>query len=475
MTISTSVPASTRRPGTFFEFNIASAARGLAPLQTRIALIGTQDSTATKTAATVNQVFSESDADLFYGVGSPLALMAKFASRAGTRFGKAAEIWAVGIADPAGTAATRTLTVAGTATEAGEVIIGIAGRTIRAAVASGDSSATVATSIKDAIDEQTAEIPVTAGVAASVVTTTHVVTGVGGNDVLVETLDDSIGGITVTAAVAIAGAGTTDITASLDVLADKDYDVVSIDNHTSADISDFSAHLDTMFNAGTKRWRHTMLADTVTLASGQALATAADDFRQMVVSAEGFRNTEGEIAAYVGMIIASEDDPALPFNNVELPDLTLPDAADIPTNTELESGIGGGQLMLSANENQTRAKIVRAVTTKVTEASVPFFALLDVTISKSLFFTARQVDIAESLAFPRAKKTARTKRSIRAVVLATLEDLEELEIVQNVDANAGELVVEDAPGLPDRVNVAIPASIVPPLNQTVNVLNLLLE
>lgn len=475
MTIATSVPASTRRPGTFFEFNIASAARGLAALPQRMALIGTQDSTATKTAATVNQVFSEAEADSFYGVGSPLALMVKFALRAGRAFGKSAEVHAVGIADPAGTAATRTLTVAGTATASGEVIVGIAGRTIRAAVASGDSSGTVAASIKDAIDEQTAELPVTAGVAASVVTTTHVVTGVNGDDVLVETLDDSLAGITVTAAVAIAGAGTTDITASLDVLADKDYDVIAVDNHTSTDITDFAAHLDSMFNAGTKRWRHTILADTVTLASGQALATAADDFRQMVVSAEGFRNTEGEIAAYVGMTIASEDDPALPFNNVQLPDLTLPDPADIPTNAELESGIGGGQLMLSSNENQTRAKIVRAVTTKVTEASVPFFAMLDVTISRSLFFTARQVDIAEQLAFPRAKKSNRTKRSIRAVILATLEDLEELEIVQNVDANAGELVIEDDLVNPDRINVAIPASIVPPLNQTVNVLNLLLE
>ena len=475
MTIQTSVPVSTRKPGTFFEFNIANAARGLVPLQSRIVLVGMQGAAATKTALEVNQIFSEADADLFYGQGTELALMAKFALRSGKRFGVSAEVHAIGIAAPAGAQATNTLTVSGTATAGGEVIIGIAGRTIRAPVSSGDTASTVAASIDSAIQEQLVELPVTTGVAAAVVTLTHLTNGVNGNDVLVETIDDSIGGITVTAATGVTGTGAYDITAALDNLGDKDYDIVATGNHTTTDITDFASHLDDMFDPGTKRWRHTMMAETGTLGTAQTLATAADNFRQMVVTAEGFKNTPAEIAAYVGMPIAAEPDPALPFNSVELPDLTLPDPADIPTNAEIESAIGGGLLILSSNEQQTTSLIVRAVTTQVTLSSAPFFIMLDVTISKSMFFVARQVDIAEKQAFPRAKKSQRTKRRLRAVILQRLKLIEENEIVQNVDALAGELIVDNNATNPDRLDVAIPASIIPPLNQIVNVINLLVE
>jgi phage tail sheath gpL-like len=475
MSIQTSVPVSTRRPGTFFEFNIANAARGLVPLERRIVLVGMQGAAATKTALEVNQVFSEADADLFYEQSSELALMAKFALRSGKRFGVSAEVWAIGIAAPTGVAATNTFTVSGTATASGEVILGIAGRTIRAPVANGDSDATVAAAIDSAIQEQEVDLPVTTGVVAAVVTITHLTTGVNGNDVVAETLDDSVSGITVAAAVGVAGTGAYDITTALDNLGDKDYDLVAIGNHESTDVADLASHLDDMFDPGTKRWRHTIMAETGTLSTAQALATAADNFRQMVVTAEGFRNTPAEIAAYVGMPIASEPDPALPFNSVTLPDLTLPDPADIPTNAEIESAIGGGLLMLSANEQQTQALIVRGVTTQVTLSSSPFFVMLDVTISKSMFFTARQVDSALKVAFPRAKKSGRTKRRVRSVVLQRLKAVEEQEIIQNVDALAGELLVEDNPTNPDRLDVAIPTSVVPPLNQIVNVINLLVE
>jgi len=101
--------------------------------------------------------------------------------------------------------------------------------------------------------------------------------------------------------------------------------------------------------------------------------------------------------------------------------------------------------------------------------------MLDVTISKSMFFVARQVDIAEKQAFPRAKKSQRTKRRLRAVVLQRLKLIEENEIVQNVDALAGELIVDNNATNPDRLDVAIPTSIIPPLNQIVNVINLIVE
>lgn len=477
MTIATTVPASTKTPGFYFEFNVANAARGLVPLPRRIAIVAAQGATATKTVVTVNQVFSEADADSFYEQGSEAALMAKFGLRAGKNFGKAAEIWAVGIA-PVGVAATFTFTVTGTATAAGDIVLGIAGRQIRVPVNIGDINTVVAAQIVSSIDEQLVNLPVTASAAVGVVTTLANQIGVNGNDVFHEVVS-SITGTTVVAAAAIAGTGAYDITAALDILNDKDYEVVAAMNHTSVDIADFASHLVDMFAPGTKRWRHTIMGERGTLGTAQALATAADDFKQMVVSAEGFRNTPGELAMSAGTRIAAEDDVTLPFNGVDLAELALPDPADIPTQAEKESGIGGGLLMLTTNEAQTRAEIVRAVTTQVTLSSAPFFVMLDVTISKGLFEVARQGEIAQKIAFARAKKSERTKRRVRSIWLRVLFDLEDAEVVQNVAANAGELVVEDInddPTLsPDRFNVAVPTSIIPPLNIVANVLNLITE
>lgn len=474
MAIQTSVPAATRRPGTFFEFNIANAARGLVALTQRIALVGAFDSSGTATALTLYEVFSEQEADDLFGQGSELALMCKYAFRGQRDIGVPVQVWAVPIADPAGTAQAQTFTVTGTATESGEVVIEIAGRTVRAPVTNGDVQNTIASALKDRIDEQLPELPITAGVAINVVTCTHVNTGVNGNSTQYKVVSTP-SGVTVVDANSASGAGTIDITLALDELADKDYDLVACSNHTSTDVTDYAAHLSSMFNPGTKRWRSTVMAETGSLATGQALATAADDFKQMVISAEGFKNTPGEVAAYVCGILGGAADPALPWNNVALPSLFLPETADIPTNTEIESGIGGGLFMLSVNEQQTEAKIVRAVTTQTTLNSAPFFALLDYTISRTMFFAARQVDAQLLIQFQRAKKNARTIRRVRSVVLSTLVLLEGLELLQNVEARAGELQVETDATNPDRLNVAIPTSVVPPLNQIVNVMNLIVE
>jgi phage tail sheath gpL-like len=468
------VASNIRRPGRFFNFNYAAAARGLVALDTRVVLVGILDSSGSASAGELKEIFSEAEADAYFGTGSELALMCRWAMKATRDYGKAPEIWAIGIADPAGTAQTNTITVTGTASEAGEIHIRISGRDIRVAVANGDLQADIATAIDDAIDELIAELPVTSAAASNVVTTTAVHTGENGAEVEIDVIS-TVGGVTVVAAAGVAGAGTVDITASLDLLEDKDYDVVVTANNKAGDIADCADHIATCWEATTKRWRHCLMAGRGTLATQQALATAADDWRQMVVSAEGFRNTPSEIAAYIGTMLAAEPDPALPWNDVALPSLYLPEKADIPTNAELESGIGGGLFMLSTNEAQTEAKIVRAVTTQVTYNAVPFYTMLDYTIGRSFYYGARQIDIAQALHFPRAKKTERTAKDVRSVTLDVMYQLEDLEIWHNIDDHAAELVVETDPVVTDRLVQAVPAAVVAPLNQTVNVMNLIVE
>jgi len=462
------------RPGRYFQFNIESAARGLAPLGARIALIGAMSSAGTAPVLSPRQIFSDADADAFFGRGSELALMCRWALMATRRYGKAPQIWAVAVAAPAGDARVVALQVAGAADEGGNIEVRIAGRRIRAGVSRGEVAADAALALTDAIGARAADLPVTAATVGSSAVCTHVTAGVNGNDVRYEAIGAPVG-MTVSVVPGAAGTGEASLTAALDVLVDKDYDVVVSANHATQDIDAFADHLAEMWATQNKRWRFSLIAETGTLAIATVLATQADDFKQMVVSCEGFRNTPAEIAAYVGAIIAAEDDPALPFNGVELPDLYLADADDLPSGLEMDAGIAGGLFFLGANARGTRAAIVRATTTKTTHNGVTFLALLDATIPRSLVYLARQIDIAQALAFPRAKRNKRTRKALRAVTLDTMRKVEDLEIVQSVDEHADQLVVETDAVDSTMLVQAIPASVVPPLNKIMNVFNLLLE
>jgi phage tail sheath gpL-like len=476
MTIKTNVSAGLRAPGTYFEFNTSAAQRGLVPLTTRVCLIGTISSAASVAAGTVTQVFTEAEADDYWGTGSELALMCRWAIKACLDYGKSPEIWAIGIADPAGTAATLTWTVTGTASADGDLHVRLAGRDVHVAVSNGDANTTVAADLDAAFGEYVTELPMTSGVVSNVVTTTAVCTGVNGNDIEGDEVSTPAG-ISLAIATGAAGVGAIDVTNTLALLLDKDYAMVAISNHAAADVADFATHLATAWGAGQKRWRHTLMAERGSLATGQALATAADEYGQMVVSAEGFRNTCAELAAYWATIFAAEDDPAASFNLLDAPSLYPPEKADIPTSAEIESGIGGGMCVLTMNESQTKARLVRAVTTQVTDGnSNQMFTMLDLGISKTMAYTAKQVDAKLSgPEFVRAKKLARVQRAIRSATLDVLYAMEKLERLHNIDDHAGELQVETDATVATRCNVAIPTPVVPILNQSVAVMNLIIE
>jgi len=474
MTISHSIPTTTRRPARFYEFNVASSQRGLVPIDRNLALVGVFDSSGSATAATIYSVSEESQADSLFGVGSELALMCRWALKGFRAYGKSANLYAIGIADPAGTAKTETLTVTVTTATAGDVVLEIAGRTIRAGVSAGDANSDIAEAIESAIDEKVAELPVTAGVASNVVTCTAVHTGVVGNDVTYRVVSQP-DGVTVTPAVGVAGVGAASIEASLDLLIDRNYHVIAIGNHTTVDTAFLATHLDEMWAAGEKKWRHAVLAETGSLATAQLLADDVNtDYRISVISAEGFKNVDSEIAAYCAAMLAAEVDPAQPFNHQELRDLYMPLESDVPTNAEIETGIAGGLTMLTVNDFKTRAKMVRFVTTKTIHAAVAFWTMQDVTIPRSMAYVAEQVDIALAV-FSNVKQSARNISAVRTKVLTTLKAIEDAEIVQNVDDHVDELVAETDDSVATRLNVAIPASVVSPLNQIIGAVNLIVE
>jgi phage tail sheath gpL-like len=474
MAIRHSIPATKRRPGVYVEFNVLAAARGLVPIQQRLALIGAKLPAGTQPPLVPVQCFTTADGDRLFGAGSELALMVRHAIAAAALYGSSPELWAVALDDPlASAAAQRTITFTGTAQASGNARLRIAGRPIVAPVQVNDDAAAVAQSVLRVVQGRAAILPVEASAAAGVVTLVARNAGENGNVIRVE-VDELPTGLGAAVADTVVGVGAYDLTDPLDTLIDKTYQSVAVANHTAADVAALIEHAHEVGTPSAKAWTTCYVAETGTLATQTALAVGANDMAMVVIGAEDFPNTPGEIAATFAATIEAEADPALSFDGVELP-LYPPPIASVPGDAEIEAALAAGASILTVNPQRSRAVIVRAVTTKTTEAGAPFEDLLDLTTPRSLYFVGTQIDTAIRIAFQRAKKNERTKKRARSVALGVLRKAEEIEVLQNVEAHRDELVVEDDPAVPTRLVIGVPTSVVPPLHQVVPVLSLLVE
>lgn len=474
MAIKTSIANNIRKPESFAEFDVTGGARGLANLTRTIGLVGMRKAAGTKAQATLSQVFTDADADLFFGKGSELALMCRAAIQAGKIFGSLPQIWAVPMDEPAGGAVkTTTLTVTGPATAAGDVVFKVAGRVLRAAVASGDTATVVAAAIRDAINAKPELLPCSATAAVGVTTVSYSHKGVNGNDLKISVVSAPTG-IAIVVAAGVAGAGVYNAATALNVLYDKRYYAVALSNHLAQDITDLKAYVDARNAAGVKAWAWGGIAETGTLATATTLAGGGNYKDVAVVSAENFPWLPGEIIANIAACVESQTDAAYNFDGTEL-SCALPEPTDLPTNAEIETALAAGTTILGANSSQDRSTIIRLVSTKTTEAGVAFENLLDLSNTRALFEVAAQVDAKLKLVLQNGKKNARTKNRVKAVALDVLRKLEEIEVVQNVEAHLGELQVEDDATVSTRLNVSIPTSVVPNLHQLAAVYTLFVE
>jgi len=473
------LPTDVRRPGVFNFFDDTSTARGQIPIARTIGLIGMKHASGTAALNVPIEVVNELFADLLFGIGSELALMCRQAFRT-FRFlssrirGFAAQVWAVPIADPGGgaVAATRTFTVTGTATQAGDVIIRIAGREIRAPVKVGDTQNTTAAAIKAAIDQRLIELPGTATVAANVVTFVYRHLGVNGNDLLTSTVQ-SVAGVTVAAAVGATGTGVADIQLALDAMVGRHFRAIAIANHAAADVVDLGEHADAMWAADVKKYRHMFLASTGTLATATTLAAPANRKEILVISFEGGRNLPGEIAASVAAMTQTKERPSQNWDKTELPLFPTDDVLNYSA-PELESALAGGVTPLEMTD-VGGVRVNRLVTTKATHNGVAFENLRDFAVSATSAFYALQTDAAVSQEMAGRNVTEELIGDIRARIYGVLKDGESLGDLHNVDAHAAEILVQPHPSIATRIVTDIPVSVTPNAHQVDNTFRLHIE
>ena len=465
MTISHDIPSTTRKPGEFHQFDLLSGAQGLTPLANRILLIGEMLSTGTATADEANQIFDENQADDLFGQGTPAALMCRKALEVGRALGFQPEIWAAGIAEGT-TAATQTLTVTGTAAAAGDIEFRIAGRTLRTGVSADDVQNDIAAAIKDTIDENLANLPITASVATNVVTLTYTTKGINGEDLIVTVEDVGLTAVSVAVAAGVTGVGAVDPATALANSLARFYEAVAISNHATADITALGTHLASAWAPAAKRWRFAIVGENGTLSAANTLSAAADSERIVVVGYEESPSLPCEIAAAVACGISAREQPNYNWDYEELPLFTPPDSA-VFTDTEIETLLAAGTTPLAPNDARDGTEIVRLITTKTTEGGNPYELAKDLATMRGLVYTTRQLDATFSQQFRGKNKSEQVLKRMRSTAYRVLKALEDLEVVQNVDSHFPELIVETDAVVATRAVISVPESIIPNLHQIV--------
>ncbi len=469
MTISHSIPSTTRQPGQFHEFDLLSGAQGLTPLANRVLLLGERVAAGSAAVDEAVQIFDEADSDDKAGKNSILALMARKALETGRLIGIQPEIWISPVADPAGTAATYTITTVGTATASADIIFRVGEVTLRAGISSGDDETAVALAIKAAGDAASEEgtLPGTWGVAAGVATFTLANTGVNGNDLAVTTEGIGLSGLTsVVAAAGVTGIGVVDPATALANSLAKFYEVKALSNHTAADITALLTHTAAAWAPAAKRWTFCFVGETGTLATANGLSAAANSERIGVIGYEGSPSLPGQIAAAVCTAISARELPNYNWDAEELP-LSVPLDALVFTDTEIESALAAGTTPLAPNDQRTFTEIVRLITTKTLEGGAPFENAKDLATIRGLVFTTRQLDTTFAQQFKAVNKSTQVIKRMRSVAFNVLTLLEELGVLQNVLALFPQLIVERDPTIPTRAVVSLPESIIPNLHQII--------
>lgn len=173
------------------------------------------------------------------GAGSQLARMVE-AYRQTDPFG---ELYVIAVPESTGAAATVTLTVTGAATETGTVNVYVGRTRVQAPVTNGDNVATIASSIKDAINA-VPTLPFTASSSAGVVTLTARHKGLCGNEIPVSLNYYGFGGgevlpagVQIAVATGIAGTGAPVLTGAVAAMADEPFDYIGLPFNDTASVN----------------------------------------------------------------------------------------------------------------------------------------------------------------------------------------------------------------------------------------------
>lgn len=377
MAITSIIDSALKVPGVFIRVSLGVGARAGGADPMYVVLFGNKTSSGSMSVATEYDCFSEDDARSLAGAGSELFWMFKAANAANP--GCAVKLMAV--TESAGTAASGTITVTGTATSAGTIGVTVMGEEIEIPFASGDANTAVATAINTYVNYK-GDWPVTSGVSTNVVTLTHRHKGPRGNGYRFRARVITGTGITLatSAAALTSGATSDDPQNALDAQLGVRRRFLVCPYPDATNIGKFKTHVDAQDEPDAGNRKLYVFGSIDTLANTTTLATGQNFTRGQVAWQENADLPPAYLAAALAAFRAGAEstDAAHNYDGEAIPGLKAHyDKADIPTSSELNSALNNGITPLTSTPSG-EVVIVRSVTTKSQDsAGKPDYRVLD--------------------------------------------------------------------------------------------------
>lgn len=470
MTINTGVPNSLLRPQTFHTFTLFRAGGALTNVPLRIALIGARRTgIGTAVNGTVYDLSSlaTTEMDALFGQSSELATMGRMAVACSNMFAQGPRVFAVPIAESAGVADVRTVTVTGTASADGNIVVTVAGRQFFVGIANGDVQNTVAAKISAELNRKAVSLPVLVSATTNVVTLAYPTKGINGVDIRI-TVDQQIAGSTAAVASSVVGTGATDHQPALDALSPLRYDAIVFANHAGADITEILADYTARWGAASKAWSFYFVGESGSIGTATSLAAAANNYATIVSSFEGCPNTCGEIATATAMLVFSRERLNASYDGAKVP-LFAPATATLYTGSEVETAIAAGLtaftgvLDSTGAVTQNVAKCERLITTKTTTSSQPDDKARDIAVPRTMVGIAIQIDIGAAQRFGAdsnpdgVRQTEDTDAQIKDMLASILRAEARDKVVDPkfVETDIAQTVVEHDQVTLGRSNVAL--------------------
>lgn len=453
------IPGSTRKPGVYAEFNTRMATRSLPGNLQRMLIIAPMsgaDAGVQAKALELHDVFSDDEAAVLFGRGSLAHIMAVSALKANRYL----QLQAIGMAElPTAKPATADIALTGPATQSGTLTVWVANTRIDAPVQAGDSAQAISRALLDAVSRQGA-LPVTAQMATgdSGVTLTARHGGEWGNDIRLSGRTTAPG-VTVTVEAMRGGENNASVRDALTAVFAAGHQVIAVPWTDETTLRALREHLAATGDAMEKRGAVGVAGWAGTLATGTTLVGKSNDGRTTVGWHPGSVCLQAEIAAGYAAVIASEEDPARPYNGLEIVGLDVTPLTSRAGRREQENALHNGLAPLEVSPGD-KVQIVRAISTYTKSANgTDDPALLDITTMRTLDYARKAWCDRIALRYPRDKATERNRRGVRSELLDVALKLEEEEIIENVTAMKDALIV-DKGEKPGTFRAQIPCQVV---------------
>lgn len=469
-----SIPAAIRTPAVFVEFDASRAQQTPSARRFHAAIIGQRlTGEGSVLEAVPTQCTRDEQVAAAFGFGSQIHMMARafFAQTPN------ADATFIALDDPAGDAATGTVTFTASSPQAGTIAVYVAGRRYAFACTASSTATTLASALAAAVNADTLRAATANAVAGEVtLTARHEGVAAGAFDVRhSHAADEALPvGVTCVVVAMSGGAGDAALADAIAVLpADEQFHVLVQPYTDSTSLTALETELAARFEYDRQIGGIAFAATAGNHSAATSLGNARNSPHSSIVSVYASPTPVWEAAAAVAGQAAKSAaiDPALPMQTLELVGVIAPKRADRFSRTERDALLYDGIATTVVNPGGNVA-IERLITTyQLSPLGAADTAYLDVTTPftldllryefRTLFATryARFKLASDGTRFAPGQKVM-TPKLARAELLALARSWEERGLIENLDDFKAELVVERNALDPSRLDMYLPPDLV---------------